>query len=211
MEVPVEGVGWVPVTPTPDEDRTPDRMKPQPQPKRQVNNQAEPPPPAVVPDTAVDAEQPRRRTEDDREQSAPWLRALLLAAEIAAPFALVALLCGLVIGLKARRRARRRAAARPSARIVGGWLEVTDLAADVGRPVPPRLTRRESGEVLGGSAVALAERADAAVFAADLPAEDEIDAFWDAVAQHRRETLAALPWWRRIAARLSLASLRRRR
>lgn len=210
VEVPVDGVGWVAVTPTPDESRTPDSMQPRPQPRRQVNNQAEPPPPAVVPDQAVDAEQPRRRTEDDRDSRPAWLGVLILVAEIAAPFLLIALICGVIVGVKARRRARRRRASRPTARIVGGWLEVTDLAADLGRPVPPRLTRRESGAAIGGSAVALAERADAAVFAPDLPAEDEIEAFWDAVAQHRRQSLAELPWWRRILARLSLASLRRR-
>lgn len=100
----------------------------------------------------------------------------------------------------------------PSTRIAGGWAEVLDAARDAGRPVPQRATRLEQSALLERADVHdLARRADAAVFGAGGVADARVADYWASVHGVRSALLSELPWWRRWAARLSLASLLARR
>ena len=117
-------------------------------------------------------------------------------------------------------------------RVVGGWSEALDAARDHGRPPPRLATRREIAQALGGSGVvpvaraeprlqadpagpgvwlALADRTDEAVFGVRPPDDDAVEEHWADV----RTTVASLGQgmsrWRRLRARVSLASLRRAR
>jgi hypothetical protein len=81
------------------------------------------------------------------------------------------------------------------------------------RPLP-RGTRRETATVLSETygqpgAVALAERADAGVFAPGEPSEQEVAQFWSEVEQSLRGIAGSVGRWRRIRGRLSPTSLRK--
>jgi hypothetical protein len=118
------------------------------------------------------------------------------------------------VALKLRRRRRRATAGPPSARIAGGWAEVVDTARDLGVAPVPRGTRRETARVLhqtygSAGAVALAERADAGVFAPGEPSEREVQHFWAEVEASLRGMSGAVGRWRRLRGWLSPTSLRR--
>ena len=114
-----------------------------------------------------------------------------------------------VIAVKAARRRRRRHAPTPTERIVGGWEEYADAAADAGRATPRTLTRSElaaSFDTAEGAALAVtADRAafggsDAGVTGADA------DAFWRTVDVERRSLTRDGGLWRRVLATVSLKS-----
>lgn len=215
VEVPFEGQGWLPFFPTPDEDQIPQVQDPQPQdrPEPQVLQPPEPPqePPVVPPLDRGDA--PAEQENPDEDDAAE--RILLYVAVIGIPL-LVLLSPFLVIAaLKARRWRRRRSSGSPDDRIAGGWAELSDRVLDLGVPTTSGATRREAAqtydtELVGAGTLALARRADQGVFAPEPPSQPEIDAYWADVATAVRHAASAVPWRRRIGARFSLRSLRRR-
>jgi hypothetical protein len=210
-EVAFAGQGWVVFDPTPDESRVPQQQAPKPrsQPRPQVQ---QPPPPLEEPDEPPPAsgEEPDRRTADD---GGLWGTVLTAAVYVGLPLLVVLGPCVLLVALKLRRRRRRATAGPPSARIAGGWAEVVDTARDLGVRPLPRGTRRETAHVLSeayGSpgAVALAERADAGVFAPGEPTEQEVAHFWAEVDRSLRGMSGSVSRWRRLRRWLSPTSLR---
>jgi hypothetical protein len=225
VEVDFAGYGWVPFDPTPPPQQTPQHQdEPKPaEPDPQVVQPPPPPPPAVKPPDA-DTEQPQTDTPPAAAHGdAIWRTVAVVAGVSSVPVVLVALPF-LVIGLlKAARRRRRRRDRDPVVRVAGGYDEVLDRASDLRRPTPHSATRLEAARVLaagfadaapdgavGERLDALAREADRAVFAPGAPSREQVDAYWAevdaAVAAMRR----SVRWRRRVRARLSLASLRRR-
>src|SRR5690606_17316095 len=121
----------------------------------------------------------------------------------------------MVAALKARRWRRRRRSGTPDDRIAGGWAELSDRVLDLGVATGSGATRREAaltidGQLVGAGTIALAQRADAGVFAPERVGQAEVDAYWGDVATAVKHAGAAVPWRRRVRARFSLRSLRRR-
>ena len=215
IEVPFQGFGWVPFTPTPEKDQVPtaETQRSRTQPRPQVLQ----PPPAINND---DQAQTRNQAENqtspnkDKKDGLPWQQIMLYAGLAAIP---LVLLFGpmLVIGwLKARRTLVRRLAADPSARLSGGWQEVLDRAADMGAVVPKAATRRQASAVLQrrfkvDGVRALADTADAGTFGPVPPTPALTDGYWSAVGGVTAQMRRGLSLWNRYKARLSLASLRK--
>lgn len=211
VEVAFAGHGWVTFDPTPDESRVPQQEAPKPrsEPRPQVQ---QPPPPVQEPDEPPPASEEDRDARDADEGSG---LGILLAVLGYAGLPLLVLLapCLVLLWLKRRRRRRRARTGAPSTRIAGGWAELVDTARDLGVRTPSRGTRRETARVLDeayerSGAVALAERADAGVFAPGEPTDEEVARFWAEVDESLRGMSGSVSRWRRLRARLSLASLR---
>lgn len=216
VEIDLAGSGWVSFFPTPNEDRVPPKESPQSKarPRPQVQQppppveQAEPPTPIFL--NGKDAKDAEEKAEKDK----PARRGLGLAVKVAVPLLVVLAPFLLLLLVKAVRRRRRRGRGTTIQRIAGGWQEVLDRARDLGTRPPARSTRREVAGVLeqvhGGSAVALAERADAHVFAPGVPVEEQVRQFWAEVDDALRAMTSGAGPLRRFRARVSPASLRRR-
>ena len=233
VEIAFAGHGWVPFFPTPPESRTPQKnnQPQQPQADPQVL-QPPPPPPAPVSAPHEDTEQPQ--TDEPRRSgqgASVWRTVLVASAVTAIPIGLLVLPIALVLGLKRRRRRRRLTAPDPVMRVVGGWSEVLDAARDHGRPPPRLATRREIAQALGGDGavpsssagsgmpaaagtgvwIALADRTDEAVFGVHPPDDDAVERYWADVRTTVDLLGHGLSRWRRLRARMSVASLRRPR
>lgn len=125
------------------------------------------------------------------------------------PVLLVALICALIVGMKARRRQLRRTRGRPATRLARGWHELVDHARDLGTAMPGGRTRREQAAVLAThNLVPLAELADAHVFGAADPGDQEARDYWAQVDAARKRMSSTVGRWRRIRAALNPASLR---
>ncbi|MFC0676126.1 transglutaminase family protein [Brachybacterium hainanense] len=214
VEVHFEGIGWVRFDPTPEDDQTPTQPekkkveKPQPQ-------VAQPPPPPAEPPSlppgATSEDNPDPPEEDPG--ASVWV---VYAAAGASPLLLLALALGAIALAKSRRRTHRRLRGGPAQRIDGAWQELLDLRTDLGRVPDARATRRElaaavDAELPEAGFTALAERADRGVFGPEDLSDDAVQEYWDQTAQSRRALLLAVPWHRRLRARFSLRSFRRRR
>ncbi len=171
-------------------EQTPDNQSPEqrPEPQRPPDQNPE------QPDDADPAAEP-----DAGPPIWPWLGLLLLLA-----------LPGVVPALKWWRRRRRLSAPRVSERYAGAWLELVDQARDLGRPVPPGLTRPAQARTLERGAE-LAAEADVRIFGAEEPDPREAEAFWALVRDERAGLTATYSRWQQLRAALSLASLRGRR
>jgi transglutaminase-like putative cysteine protease len=234
VEIAFTGYGWVPFDPTPPESQTPqdETETSTADPEPQV---AQPPPPPADPvdPPEDDTEQPQTQDSADEAARPLWLTVALGAAAgsgillvLLAPFLVIA-------ALKARRRRRRRRDPEPLRRVVGGWQEVLDLATDLRRDVDPVATRREGARALdlafagadpagasgpapaaveaGAAVVALAERADAAVFGPAAPTAGEARDYWAQVDRALARMRAATPRKQRWRGRITTRSLRRTR
>lgn len=225
VEVPFEGHGWVTFDPTPDEDKTPDQSTPQPQ----ERNDPQVLPPPEIPEEREPSQPAKAEADDDDrkdEESSSLLTLLLAALVVGAVAALLLLPFVLIILLKNCRRRRRRLSDRRSDRISGGWAELLDLAADMGRRVPSTLTRSEAVPVMMGTPLAAAPGQDAAapsaeeldhlavlvdghVFGGSEITDAQVATTWSEVHEARRSMLRDMPRWRRWRCRLSLRSLAR--
>jgi hypothetical protein len=130
------------------------------------------------------------------------------------PLVLVGLAAAAVLIAKRVRRSRRRTRGSLPVRVDGGWQEILDLLADMGRAPDPLLTRTEiaarlEGEMPRAAVGILAARADRAVFGPDDLPDAAGEEYWDQVMETRSGMTAALPWHRRLRAALSLRSFRR--
>ncbi|MCW3158455.1 transglutaminase-like domain-containing protein [Micropruina sonneratiae] len=216
VELSVDGLGWVTV---PASVFTPDRSK-KPEQNQQQNNDQESvqnvPPPNPVPPPGTYDEMNDTDPASARAELPPgeefWRALWAVLRWVGPPLALLALLAGSVLALKAVRSHGRRTRGAASTRIAGGFDEVLDAARDVGREVPPRLTRLEASAAVGRDDVdRLAREANAAVFGAGEIGAERVDGYWREVLAARTAMIRELPWWRRALARLSLASLVTRR
>lgn len=213
VEVAFDGFGWVPFDPTPDEDNEPNDQNTQPQanPKPQV---LQPPPPAQEPADLPPTIADDRDQDDESDPGLDWLGPLLLWGGVGLGIVALLLAPFIVLGLiKGARRARRRGAPRTADRISGGWDELVDSAVDLKAPVMRGATRAESAAVVGTTFAeprvsSLATWADADVYGPGDPSPQDVEAFWREVDSLVGEMRQKTPWWRRLAARLSLRSLR---
>ncbi|WP_400159367.1 transglutaminase family protein [Arthrobacter sp. BPSS-3] len=215
VEVAFDRVGWVAFDPTPPKDNVP--IPPDPENKSKPKPQVlQPPPPPqepaeLPPDSSPDA------LDADEKKNNPWLfwGPLLSAIGVALiPVAVIALPLLLIALLKSRRRKARFTTGNPSQRVGGGWSEVLSLATDLGAGVDGRATRRETSVVLGeafpaskGTTTLLAHRADAAIFGAGEPSEDQVRQYWEIVEGSLKEMTGTMGFWRRQQARFSPRSL----
>ena len=215
VEVAFDRVGWVSFDPTPPKDNVP--IPPDPENKSKPKPQVlQPPPPPqepadLPPDSTPDA------LDADEKKNNPWLfwGPLLSAIGVALiPVAVIALPLLLIALLKSRRRKNRFTTGNPSQRVGGGWSEVLSLATDLGAGVDGRATRRETSVVLGeafpaskGTTTLLAHRADAAIFGAGEPSEDQVRQYWEIVDGSLKEMTGTMGFWRRQQARFSPRSL----
>ena len=213
VEVPFEGYGWVPFDVIPDEDN---KVEPLPRSK-----QVPKPPVLESPETPEEPPQAEAGDVEDEDQdedasAIDWRQVAMIVFTVVVPLAILALPILLLLAFKARRRGRRRAAAAPVDRVSGGWREVVDVATDLGAGVPRGATRREGARLLMDqlpsaatpTTTGLAHRADRTVFGAGEPTDAEIEEYWAEVDALVGTLHEGLPWRKRVAARLSLRSVR---
>jgi hypothetical protein len=215
VEVAFDRVGWVSFDPTPPKDNIP--IPPDPENKSKPKPQVlQPPPPPqepadLPPDSSPDA------LDADQKKNNPWLfwGALLGALGVALiPLSILALPLLLIAFLKTRRRKARFSEGNPAQRVGGGWNEVVSLATDMGAGIDTRSTRRESAAVVadtfpttGTTTTMLAHRADASIFGAGQPSEEEVREYWTIVDGSLKEMTGTVGFWRRQQVRFSPRSL----
>lgn len=213
VEVPVAGHGWVAVDGTPPEDQLPD---PQKQPRSLTENpEPQPPPPTTIPPPTsipdeLDPEEPEE--EDDDEESSGGLPgwAVALGLVVAVPALLLGLPALAIVVLKRRRSHRRRTRGTPVERVTGSFAELVDFTRDRGAAVPPLATRHEQSRTIGApGAVALARRADDAVFGAADPTDTDVEAAWEELGSTREALRSEMSRGQRLRAAVNLTSLRR--
>lgn len=215
LEVAVDGVGWVPVDVTPDEDNVPQDQDPrsnrEPQPVV-IQEPPTPDEPEEAPQPPLAQEQSEEKAQDEGIDLGAYLR---IAALVGVPLlVLVGPLVAVAVA-KARRRRRRRTAAHPAGRVSGGWREVADTAVDLGAQLTAGATRRETAAGLhpeygGERMLAVADRADQVVFGKGDPSDEDVAVFWGEVDSLIGELRSQAGPWRRARARFSVRSLRLR-
>ncbi|WP_159620636.1 transglutaminase-like domain-containing protein [Ruania rhizosphaerae] len=215
VEVPFDGVGWVPFFPTPPEDQIPQVEEPDPVDKPQPQVLQPPPPPQDRPDVP-----PQDRDDADVDSEGmdkgsvpnPWV---WVAGASTLPVLVFGVPLLLLAVIKAIRRSRRRSKGTAHQRVAGGWDEVQDQVLDLGVIVPPGRTRRESAQAMAGQfpesgVLLLADRADEAVFAPSDPAEEHVHHYWGHVRRTVQRVRHSVGWKARLRAAFSWRSLRRR-
>ncbi|ATG54351.1 cysteine protease [Brachybacterium ginsengisoli] len=212
VEVSFDGIGWVRFDPAPDEDEDPTQPKPKEveDPLPQV---AQPPPPPAEPPSpppGAMSEDSDDTGKDDQDKTS-WVAYVGIGLT---PIVLLLFAALAVVLAKRRRRGRRRTRGSLPSRVDGGWQEILDLMADMGRAPDPLLTRTElaarlDADIPAVGAASLAGRADRAVFGPDDLPDAAADEYWAQVMAARRSMSAAVPWHRRLRAMLSLRSFRR--
>lgn len=228
VEVPFPGRGWVAFDATPPPSKTVDE-DPDPAPSDPKPQVVQPPPPVADAVEAPDddtAQASTRPHDEPPEAAGPWRTALAVVGAGLGGLLLLASPLLTVVALKLARRRRRRRVPDPVHRVAGGWEELMDAAADLGRRPAGRPTRREAARAVGDAfvvregdegagvvavrLVGLARRADRAVFAPGAPGEAEAAAYWADVDETLLAMRAAVPARTRWRARGSTASLRGR-
>jgi len=218
VEVPFQGIGWVPFLPTPTQTDVPQDQVPKPQtqpqpqvrqPPRSQNNEND-----LV--TKVQIDNTDKKTKDAFALPA-WVVAAGLGVGIPALLILVPLL--VVSALKRRRAARRRSAPRKRDAVAGAWDELLDRVGELGIATPPvATTRRRAAESVepqltprpdGLSVATLARRTDDAVFSGRELDDAEVDAMWAEVLATVDAARATLPGWKRALASYRLAAATR--
>ncbi|MFT3852168.1 MAG: transglutaminase-like domain-containing protein [Ilumatobacteraceae bacterium] len=234
VEVPVSGLGWVAIFPTPPRSQLQANPAAPKQPDPEYRTQNPPPPPAVDPEfdrPATEAgatkalqqqpEQQADKTGTDHKSSPNALarfvgRPVVAAALIgASPFLLWGLVLIGVAIVKLLRRRRRRTRGAGHARVANGWREVADLAVDLGHAVPPATTRKEAAVFISGvqpetGSVALADRADAVVWGGAEVSDAEVEEYWNELVRELKSMKRAAPFGARLRSAVSWQSLKRR-
>lgn len=215
VEVAFDRVGWVAFDPTPPKDNVP--IPPDPESKSKPKPQVlQPPPPPQEPADLPPDSSPEALDADEKKNN-PWLfwGPILGAIGIAlVPVGIIALPLLLIALLKLRRRKSRFTDGHPAQRVGGGWNEVLSLATDMGAAVDSRATRRESAAVVAeafpaasSTTTLLAHRADASIFGAGRPSEEDVREYWTLVDGSLKEMTGTAGFWRRQQARFSPRSL----
>jgi len=218
VEVPFQGIGWVPFLPTPTQTDVPQDQVPKPQtqpqpqvrqPPRSQNNEND-----LV--TKVQIDNTDKKSKDAFALPA-WAVAAGLGVGIPALLILVPLL--VVSALKRRRAARRRSAPRKRDAVAGAWDELLDRVGELGIATPAvATTRRRVAESVepqltprpdGLSVATLARRTDDAVFSGRELDDAEVDAVWAEVLATVDAARATLPRWKRALAGYRLAAATR--
>lgn len=215
VEVPVDGVGWVALTPTPPRLKSELKVEQTESPPPPRPTQVPPPPPNVIPEVPIDpasvpvAQSDRSEAQEDAltesgGSAGSSLGRVFLAAS---PLLVVLSAVALILGLKFRRARRRSLVGAPSQRMANGWRELVDVLRDMGHPLPHMATRAELAAFSGLDVGTLARGADEAVFGPGEPSEDDAGHYWSTVRSTMRDVYSELPVGERWKARLSLTSL----
>lgn len=209
-EVNLEGVGWVAFEPTPPEDQKLRRPNDEPneEPQPQV---LQPPRVPGEPKEASDNLQQGDGKREDLDILEVLGTVLAVLFDVAKLALLLSPLWGVLL-FKFLRRRRRKRADDATDRLTGAWRELADRMRDLGVQPTPGATRRESAYAAAGrydavSVVTLAHTADRHVYGEEKATLDEAGAYWSDVDTALRRIRRATPWWRRLAARFSLASV----
>lgn len=235
VEVPVSGFGWVAVFPTPDRDQTTAKAASPVSPEPEYRTEAPPPPPVVDPEfdrpaKADGAEQALQQEPEPDAERAPndagdrdrpnsvrdfVSRPVVLITGIAvSPFVLMLLGMVAVVIVKAGRRRRRRRRGAGHLRLANGWREVTDLAIDLGKPVPPTTTRREAAAFVAAGrpdsmSTTLAASADAAIWSGGDISDAEVEEYWELLTRELSAMRRQSGWRARLRSAASWRSLKR--
>lgn len=214
--------------PSPSQEQTPQRKTGVQVPPPAANN---PPSLHEGPDQAQIASQLRQPPKNslfDPSTWPAWLRWLLLI--VGGPALALLLAWAVMQGSKTLRRYARARRGPPARRIARGWVEVIDQARDLGYDLAPTATRLEQAAAVAGAApvvgarplapagsppdqslrdllVGLAAAANAHVFGAGDPSEEDAQRFWERVALARRALRARHSRFARLRAALSPRSL----
>lgn len=215
VEANLDGPGWVAFDPTPDRNKAPRTDVPEPKPKPKPQVDPPPNPPERLPDEPLIAEEDAVNVDEDDQDRASLMWALLVAGIIVAGLAVLSLPFVVILALKNRRATRRRTLGAPSDQLAGAWDEVVDRARDIGYQAPSTITRREAATGLQNAypdveVAPLAAQIDAGIFGPIAPSDDDRDAAWAVVPEAKKALLAQVPWFKRWPALVSLRSLRRR-
>lgn len=210
VEVALDGLGWVPLQPTPPDDQILKEEQEEPDPVPQPYL----PQPPEVPQEPGEADQAPPQGAGENTGFDLWGLILTILGYLVDLLKLLLLLSpiwGLLLAKRLRRNRRRRAG-DPVVQLSGGWREVTDRARDLGVRLPVSNTRYQNGLVLDGrfpdaQAPRLASVADRHVFAPGQPTPDEVESYWDDVHTALVRMRTSVPWWRRWIAVLSPASI----
>ncbi|MGB8861252.1 MAG: transglutaminaseTgpA domain-containing protein [Ilumatobacteraceae bacterium] len=220
VEVPVKDAGWVAIFPTPPRDQLALSASAEQQPEPDYRTQNPPPPPLIDPEFEESAtasgkakstkktEPPKAAVIEDNGQGFLSGPAGLVVKVVGVPLLLLLLVATTIVALKVRRRRRRRPSGAPHARIANGWREVTDLALDMGRPVPATTTRREAASFVGASTGHLATRADEVVWGGGEPTDDDVDQYWAELSATLRSMRSELGLVDKVKTAVSLRSLK---
>ncbi|MDR1790710.1 MAG: DUF3488 and transglutaminase-like domain-containing protein [Propionibacteriaceae bacterium] len=216
VEVPFEGVGWVPFYPTPDKNK----QMVSPQPKSMENPRPQVLQPPIPPEEP--AEQPYENTdedkEDEEEEQTPfdWGFVLMLLLAIGIPLLVLLGPPAAIMLAKARRSAKRKRALDTSRQISGGWRDLVDYAADLQAVPPATATRQEVGETLADhfetpTLLGLAAVADYSVFGAEDPTPAQAEQYWEQVAAMKGQLGSHVGFFGRVKGRFALTSFRKKR
>lgn len=210
LEVYTAENGWVALDPVPE-------VRPVPESALEDTRTAVQPP-EVIPPPSDELDDPGETAPLQQDDDVPPASDELLATVLRIAGIVGLALAGLavllspfltVIALKARRRRRRRSQGAARSRAAGSWAELLDAARDAAVTLPANATRRESGRLLG--ATALAARVDGALYSPVEPDETELHDLWAASDERRRGLLSQHGWFARLRARVSTRSLRAHR
>ena len=222
IEVAIDGAGWVPFLDVePENTELQDIPEPTPTPQPVTP----PPPPPPDPTTEEDETDPNKVQRDNPKCADPKMKDDPKCAEddgspipawvyyagggVLTPVLVLGSITGVIASVKTRRRTRRRTQGVPADRIAGGWDEVTDLASDLGAPVPPLVTRREAATMIANpAAIRLAAHADESIFGPGEPDDNVVSSYWEEVDGTRRAMVADRTRFERWKALVNLASLR---
>lgn len=226
VEVSFSSVGWVAFDPTPPRDQKPQTEVPRPKPNPRPQVLQPPVPPRDPADLTPQTNEDR---DDDSDRPSPWLAWLLLATKVGGVLAVIAAPFVIIVAAKAWRRRRRRRAASRMERITGSWNELIDYATDLRTGVPRTTTRSEqalyldsfvSGEPnpgltfrprpASGSVGGLAQLVDSTVFSGQDMADTVEASAWNSTDALSRALASRASRYRRLVARFSMTSLRRR-
>ncbi|GAA1525863.1 transglutaminase-like domain-containing protein [Nocardioides humi] len=209
-EVKLKDAGWVPFDPTPPEDQKLRRPNDDPNedPQPQV---LQPPRVPGEPKEATDNLQQGDGQRKDLDVLAVLGTILGILLDVAKVVLLLSPLWGVLL-FKLLRRRRRRRAGDATLRLTGAWHELADRVRDLGVRTTPGSTRRESAYAVAERydavpVVTLAHTADRHVYGEGEPSLEEARAYWADIDTALKRIRRATPWWRRLLARFSLASV----
>lgn len=210
VEVPFQGIGWIPFLPTPTQTDVPQDQVPKPQTEPQPQVRQPPRSQDDENDLVTNVSIDNSTKKDDSPFQLPgWVVPTAIGAGIPALLIFVPLL--VIAALKRRRERRRRGAERGQDAAAGAWDELLDRVDELGIATPLPTSRGRMAEALAprlATGVAtLARRTDDAVFSGRELDAAEVDAVWAEVIATVGATRDTLPRWRRLLARYRLASI----